>query len=235
MPGWFGGYIGEIDFEINGNWKKLDNYAHSWTENGKKLDSFISLNPIEIYLDDRNTRLVSGVAYYEYLRRTKNIIKEGGKFKVVEEEEVIDVRWSNFWFTNKSFIIIERRDSREKVFELISYALSGEVENISPIEFNIENIFNDYPSQWLGGFRDREGHIHSGQFYGEDIIHDDEMGDAYIRTQHKNQVGFLTEYFGPEIKIRATRDGYLQIYSNLDDKSNIIFEFIRDELSQYII
>ena len=61
------------------------------------------------------------------------------------------------------------------------------------------------------------------------------MGDAYIRTQHKNQVGFLTEYFGPEIKIRATRDGYLQIYTNLDDKSNIIFEFIRDELSQYII
>lgn len=234
MSGWFGGYLGIIDFEIGKNWENLKNFSYSWSEDSRNLDSFIIINPVEYYLD-HDIRIINGELYYEYLRKTKNIIKEGGKFKVVKEKEVIDTGWTDFWLTSRSFIIIKKRQARSKAFDIISIAISGHSGIIIPVEFNIDEIFQDYSNQWLGGFRDREGHIHSAQFYGEDIINDDEMGNAYVRTQHKNQVGFLTDYFGTEIKVRITREGYLQIFTNLDDNPDQVFEFIRTELNQYIL
>ena len=234
MAGWFGGYIGKIDTEIEDRWEHLDNFSSSWNESGKKLDCFIELSPLELFLDDK-TRLVSGRVYYEYLRKTRNIVKKDGKFKVIEKEKVIDTIWSDFWLTQKSYIIIEKRKARQKSFELISSALFGNGEDLSPITFDLERLHEDYPAQWLGGFYDREGHIHSGTLYGEDISHDEEMGVAYKHTRHKNQVGYFSEYFGPEIKIKVTREGFLQIYTNLNDKLANVFEFIRDELAGYII
>ena len=234
MAGWFAGYLGKINAEIGDKWEQLDNFSDSWNEGGKKLDCFIELSPLELFLDSK-TRLVSGRVYYEYLRKTRNIEKKDGKFKVIEVENVIDARWSDFWLTQKSYIIIEKGLARQKGFELVSSAIFGNDEELEPITFDLERLHEDYPAQWLGGFYDREGHIHSGTLYGEDISHDAEMGDAYVHTRHKNQIGYFSEYFGPEIKIKVTREGFLQIYTNLHDKLADVFEFVRDELEGYIL
>ena len=233
MPGWYKGYLGLINSEIGNDWDILNNFSLSEMNNNKKLDCFIQLYPIELTLDD-DVPLVSGIVFYEYLRKTKSIIKDRDKMRVIQDKEVIDTAWSNFWFTTKSYIIVESKHARLRLFKLIRKALSLNERDIIPVGLNLEDIFNDYPSQWLGGFRDRQGHIHAGSLYGEDIINDPEVGDAYIRTRHKNQVGFLTDYFGPEVKIRVTNEGFIQVYGNFDNNTNEIFQFIRDELSQYI-
>ncbi len=234
IVGWFGGYLGIISGEIGNRWKNLDNFYFSWEEKGKKLDSFVKLDRREFSLDE-GTQLILGTVYYEFLRTTKEIIKKGGKFKITDGVEVLDTGWSNFWLTNKSFILINKKLAKVKVFEIISNGLFGTPENIDPISFNIEEISIAHPRQWLGGFRDREGNIHSGTFYGEDILNDMEMGTPYQRTTNKNQVGIFTEYFGPEIKIKVTRQGYVLIYRNLNEDPQIAFEFIRDELNGYIL
>jgi len=234
MPGWYG-YLGEIKFEIDEDWKKLDNYTISRREEGMKLDSFIKFDPMELRLDD-GTPLISGMIYYEFLRKTKNIIKDEKGFpKVIQDKTIIDTGWSNFWFTTRSFIIVRDKKAKTRLFEIMIDRFNKNPDDIVSLTFNLDNIFHDYTDQWSGGFVDREGHIHSGSFFGEDIIHDDELGIAYTRTRHKNQVGFVTEYFdGAEIKIRVTNSGFIQIFTNIENDPNRAFEFIRDELSGYI-
>ncbi len=235
MPGWYG-YLGEIKFRISKNWKKLDKYTISKTEAGINLDSFIKLEPMELKLDD-DTPLISGTIFYEYLRKTKNIIKDKDGFpKVVQDKTIIDTGWSNFWLTTESYIIVRDKRAKTRLFEIIINAFSKNSDDIISLTFNLENIFQDYSDQWSGGFADREGNIHSGSFFGEDITHDAELGTAYTLTRHKNQVGFVTEYFdGAEIKIRLTSTGFIQIFTNLENDPNRVFEFIRDELSGYLI
>jgi len=177
----------------------------------------------------------AGNLFYEYLRDTKRIIKENDNFKVVEKKDVIDTQWTRFWFTEKSFILIEKGGARKRGSELISLALTGAEGNIMDCEIDIDRLFSEYPLQWFGAFKDREGNIQRGNFFGVNIIEDDEMGEAYTRTLHKNQVGFITNYFGPEIKVRITRRGYIQVHANLEEEMDKVFEFLRDEISTYII
>jgi len=232
--GWFSGHLGKIDVDISNSYTKIDNFSTKWEKDGHKLSSFISKSPIELELND-NTKVINGKLFYEYLKDTKRIIKEGRKFKVVVEKNVIDTQWTDFWFTEKSFILIKKGETRKKGFELLSKALTGEEGNITACNFNIKGIFEENPYQWMGAFRDREGNIHRGIFYGENIVQDEEMGDAYTRTIHKNQVGFMTNYFGAENKVRITRKGFIQIHSLSEEDIDKVFQFIRDELSAYIL
>ena len=234
IANWFAGYIGLITKKIE-QWSQLDNYKYKWNEDGKTLKSFIKLDPVELLLKD-GVKLISGTLFYEYINDTKRIVSEDGKYKVVDKSGIIDTHWTKFWFSEKSFIIIEKGNNGRRILEIISEALFEMSDSIKPVEFDIDRIARDYPSHWLGGFYDREGHINTGTLYGEDIIVDEEMGDAYAHTKHKNQVGIITDYFdGVETKIKVTRSGYVQIYGGFNENPDIPFEFIRDEIIDYAI
>jgi len=234
MAGWFGGILGQFDSEYGKRWKKLDNFYYTWREDGTNLKSFIKLDPIDLKLDD-GTPLIIGTVYYELITETKRIVSEENLYKVQEKKGVINTHWNRFWLTGNSFIILDKSRGKERIFKIISQALSGSDEIITPVEFNIKAIFDDYsPNIWLGAFKDREGNIHSGTFYGENIVDDAEMGEAYESTTHKNQVGFITNYFEGVLKVKVTRSGYIAIYANLEETPDQAFQFIRDELTSYI-
>ncbi|KKM95874.1 hypothetical protein LCGC14_1183720 [marine sediment metagenome] len=234
IAGWFGGYLGIINDEIGNKWENLDDFYYSWREKGRELDSFIELGIRGLILDDK-AQMVLGTVYYEYIRTTKQIKKKEKRFIITEGKKVIDTGWSKFWLTNKSFILLEKKYAKAKIFDIISRGIFNSPGRINSISFDIEQLSIDRPRQWLGGFRDRQGNIHSGTFYGEDIQSDIEMGGPYQRTTHKNQVGIFTEYFGPEIKVKITRQGYLTIFRNCSSEPQRVFEFIRDELNEYVL
>ena len=232
--GWFNGYIGKFDFKITKDEEEIDNYYYSWIEKGRKLESFIQLEPVEITLDS-GVKILSGTVYFEYLKRTKNIVKSGKVLKVIDDKEVIDTLWSRFWLTKESYIVIKVGRFKRKIFEVLCHGLDQEPNSIRPITFNIEEIAYANPRKWLGGFYDREGNVSSGVFFGENIENDIELGDIYKDMKKKNQVVFFTEYFRADTKIKITRTGYIQIFTNLEDRPNLVFEYIRDELEPYIL
>ncbi len=234
MAGWFAGILGKFNSEYGKNWKDLDNFYYTWRKEGIDLKSFIRLDPLELKLDD-GTPLVIGTIYYEYITETKRIVKQNETYKVEEKADVINTYWSKFWLTTNSYVIINKSRKKNHIFKILSQALSGTDDLITTVEYNLLDIFDDYsPNIWVGAFKDREGNIHSGTFYGENIVSDPEMGEAYERTKTKNQVGFITNYFDGELKVKVTNSGYICIYTNLEETPDQAFQFIRDELASYI-
>lgn len=235
IANFFGGYLGNFNFNMRGNWEILDEHNGTWEENDHTLTYFIQLDPIEFNLDD-GTQLRQGNIFHEYLKETRRIIREGNRFRIREPEEIIDTHWSKFWIADIGYIIVNKPYSQKKAFETISQAMTGEIGNIEKINFNMDAVFHNYhTSQWVGGFQDREGNIQRGSFWGENIAEDDEMGEAYRRTRHKNQVGFITDYFEAGVKVKLTTAGYIQIWTDLSENPDSVFEFIRDDLAQYIL
>src|SRR5271157_1152670 len=211
----FGGYLAGVEGITEDNWNRLEGYSRVDRKEGNDLASFIRLMPVEYTLHD-GTQIISATLFFEFLHKTKRIVHNPrGQLIVAEEDNVVDTHWSNFWLSTDGYILIGNAVDLLRIHEILSFALFNRAGRIYQIRFDIAHIFADFAYQWLGAFVDRQGNIRSGSFYGENICADPELGEAYIRTHHKNQVGFLTDHFGPEIKVKVTREGYIQFLANL--------------------
>jgi len=231
----FSGHLGSYDFEIKNATDQLTDHYYPWKDKERTLESFIKLAPIEAFLDD-GTQVYLGTVYFEYLKKTRNIVKDGKSLTVKMDQEVIDTKWSKFWLSSIGFLIVQDGRNKEKVFEILGSAFGQPPNKIKALGFDIDRMALDYSRKWIGAFKDREGNVHSGTLYGEDIDDDPEFGDPFKHTLKKNQLGITTEHFeGIETKVRVTRKGFLQIFKSLDENPEQVIELIRDEFSDYLL
>jgi len=67
----------------------------------------------------------------------------------------------------------------------------------------------------------------NGVFHGADLR--DEMGDV-LETSSLNQIGLSYEHDGDDVKMTATRSGYVELYRPASFDSAEFLEYIRDEI-----
>jgi hypothetical protein len=97
---------------------------------------------------------------------------------------------------------------------------------------DIERIADEHPGHWLGSIVDREGNMQNATMFGTNIENDNVIGAEYVRS-HKNQVGFITDYFGAPVKVRVTTDGTIVVMKNLSNDMGTYLQFIKQNLLRY--
>ena len=207
--------------------EKLSDYKSEIEKDNVMLVRVIRLDPTLERVGELN--FVKGVLIYEKLVQKPKLVMKGN-VPVLQYEKVKETFFGQFRAA-VDFIIADRRENARVLFEVVSGALGSEgfVENA---HIDIARIFKDfYPNAWLGGIYERQSNVRSGIFYGDRIPEDPELGNVIITSQ-KNQVGFIVDYNDTRVKVRVTRDGFIQVFSNWSYAEFI--EFIRDVLWPYI-
>ena len=226
-----------IFYDIDNIEEKLNGFQYSRLEKilekEKSLISAIQLSPRRYELSD-DVHILSGMVIDEYIVRNSHIIKkdENGKWIIKKDKPFVDTRWTEFWITTKSIILVERKNARGFAFRVISKALTMSEEYIHPVIMDIERIANDHPGHWLGSITDRRGNMQNATMFGTNLEGDTVIGDEYIRC-HKAQVGFITDFFEAPVKIKVTRDGTIVIMKNLTNDIGAFIQYIRQNLLQY--
>jgi hypothetical protein len=197
------------------------------------LKSAIQLAPPRFELPGE-IRILSGLVIDEYVVKNAHHIEQDtkGNWIVKETEPFVDTRWAEFWLTTESIILVERKDAREFVFRVISQALASSDSHIHSVFMDIEKIADDHPGHWLGSIVDRAGNMQNATMFGTDLEDDNVIGDEYVGS-HKNQVGFVTEYFGAPVKVRVTADGTIIVLKNLSNSMGEYIQYIRQNLLRY--
>jgi len=227
---WTSGVIGDFSPKEN-LYEKLRKFKTTREERGFTLQSIIQLEDVMLTLED-GVDVITGMVIDEYVREPRRLEKvKEDIFTVVKGRPHADVRFGTFWMTTKSIIIVDRSANREFVFGVISKALGGGKNSIRPVGMDIKKIAKEYKGHWLGSIVDRKGNMTTGTFYGTDLEDDDVIGSEYKKS-HKNQVGFVTQYFQSPTKVRVTRGGGVTVFAGVTRENYI--QFIREELLGYV-
>lgn len=185
------------------------------------LQSFVELRS---EYSVNGTTMKYGVAVDEYYTTEEQISVSDGID--IAEGEVKKRMWTSFWISDDDFIVVKNSNGTF-AFDIIERAIDGEVERA---QFNLDEIVDQYPGQWMGTFDDRPDNVNAGTLFGEEIERDADMGDAYKESE-KNQIGVRIPYQGKEYTVRVG-DSFVQLYG-INEREEWL-EFVDERMLRFI-
>lgn len=138
-------------------------------------------------------------------------------------------KWTRYWLVPGKFVVAESTSDDGFPFDKLTESTGVQINRA---RFNLSEIVEEYPGQWMGGFQDREEQVRSGTLYGDEIERDIDMGEAFLRSD-KSQIGPKIEYGGTEVKVRITEDGLVQVVGPGNYEREKYLTFIEDMLFDF--
>ncbi len=178
----------------------------------------------------RLNKLLSGMVLHEYIFTPETLVEDKeGRFEVGAGDPQKAVRYGKFWLTTHSIVVAEKTSTKDFTFTTISKALKTKVR---PCQLKVNEIARDYGGHWINGFSGRPGHLQSGTLYG-DALEREPLTRSEYAGWDKQQVGYVTQFFGDKTKVKVTVDGSVFVYKNLRRDMERFVRFIRQELLDY--
>jgi len=175
-------------------------------------------------------KLLSGMVLDEYIFTPETLVEdEEGRYEVGAGDPQKAVRYGKFWLTTQSIVVAEKTSTKDFTFTTISKALKSKV---SACQLKVNEIARDYGGHWINGFSGRTGHLQSGTLYGDSLEREPLTRSEYAGWD-KQQVGYVTRFFGDKTKVKVTVDGSLFVYKNLRRDIERFVKFIRQEILDY--
>ncbi len=160
-------------------------------------------------------------------RKTVNIT-DGNQISIVPNRESA-WNWTRYWLVPGKFMVAESTSDDGFPFDKLTESTGVQINRA---RFNLSEIVEEYPGQWMGGFQDREEQVRSGTLYGEEIERDIDMGEAFLDSD-KSQIGPKIKYDGTEVKVRITEDGLVQVVGPGNYQREKYLTFIEDMLFDF--
>lgn len=213
---------------INGSSDELEEFNFTFEEDGEELEGYVDVSQDIVDLDD-NVVARTGIAAKQELEERDDVQLQDGNIDIGSTQEVTWA-WTRYWVIPDEIVVVGNSKG-EFAFDLVSTALSAEVEKVM---FNLSEIIEDYPGQWMGSFEDRPDNVQRGTLYGDRIEDDADMGHAFMQSS-KPQVGPWIDYQGEELKVRIGRSGWAQVVSPGTYSQEKYLSLVRDILLDYTI
>ncbi|WP_292370973.1 hypothetical protein [Methanoregula sp. UBA64] len=225
------------DFDIERVRRTLQNYYATETGEEYELVSMIELEP-EIVAADRTTSL-NGKLYFQ---------REVGysDFNITASREIHQIphiqritESIDFWFSSNPGLFLFRHKDDTVIHgrEILSEIIFEDSGKIKSLEFNIEQIENSINNgtlqgMWTFSYKNRQGNIHSGNAYGNDVNQD----PMYSQTigAPRNFIGVECSIGNEIAKVAIYRGGSITIFSDLEDPAQLLDLFnIIEGFEQY--
>lgn len=211
--------------------------------NSKQIDSF------------ENTKEIAGESFSacaEVLRTHSNVIK-GSDLQVgraaiqkpstkdsikindgsisVSESKITDTIYTDFVYVPGEFAAVNS-GSGTFAFDLLTNNIPGcEIERA---EINLNQYLKESPdvTPWQVGFYGNFGDAEKGTVYGDNLLHDEEIG-AVIESSNKNQLGLTLTDGGKDIKFKMTESGYVEVYQPSNYEEEEFSTFLIENIIPY--
>lgn len=213
---------------INGQSEELDEFRDTFQANGQELEAFVGVSQDIVDLDN-NVIARTGVAARQEVEERDDVQLQNGDIDIGQTQEIEWV-WTNYWVVPDEIIVVGNAEGKF-AFELIGEALGTGIDRVT---FNLSEIIEDYPGQWMGSFEDRADNVQRGTLYGDRIEDDAAMGRAFLESS-KPQIGPWINYGDEDLKVRIGRDGWAQVVSPGTYSREKYLGLVRDVLLNYQI
>jgi hypothetical protein len=212
---------------INGTVDELDSFTTTYTQDGRELKQRVEIKRKES--PETNLSYIYGEAAREELDTVSNVsIKEDSI--ETQEKKNIDTEKTEFLILPNDFIVIGS-SSGTFVFDLIGHYTNTLIQR-AEIDLEAFEAEREIDEIWQAGFYNNAGHAEKGTIYGDGVLDDSDIGNVIIDSK-TNQLGLVYAYNDDNIKITATRSGYVEIYDPSDYETGQYLQFIDEEISPY--
>jgi hypothetical protein len=219
-----GGVIGVVE----GDFRVVDSFSDTVVEGDRELTRCLDIRRV-FSLPSGGTAF-AGRAAVEYLRRGEATEIDGDEIRVTEGPRKA-TRHTEFVGVPGEFVVVGSGDGRF-AFELIGADTNTTIERAT---VDVDAFFRDRGSAtpWKAGFYGTGDDAVNGVLHGADLRVDHDL-DAVLRRSKLNQVGLEYRYDDRDLKMTASRSGYVEVYRPREFGAGDFLEYLLEEIVAYI-
>lgn len=217
------GVVGIVD----GSFDAVDSYAETVTRDGHECERCLEIDRV-FSIPSEEMGFAGRAA--ETARRDETVPSiENGEIQVSERTRP-HTRYTEFVGVPGEFVVANSGDGTF-AFDLIGADTGTDIERAT---LDLDGFFraNGAATPWKAGFFGSGDASVNGVVHSQDLraTHDlDEMlADATL-----NQVGLTYGYDGAEVKMTATRSGYVEVYRPSDFEDGRFLDYLREDILPY--
>ncbi|WP_435075126.1 hypothetical protein [Halorubrum sp. HHNYT27] len=218
------GVVGIVD----GTFNVVDSFTDTVSQDGHDLERCLTID--RVFSLPGGDMAFAGRAAATTLRDRSTTTIENGAIHVTEEAHP-ETHHTEFVGVAGEFVAVGSGEGTF-AFDLIAEDTGTDVERAT---LNLDAFFASHESAtpWKAGFHGTGEDGVNGIFHGKNLRTDLDLEDV-LRDSTLNQVGLSYRYNGNDVKMTASKSGYVEVYRpNGYDSANYL-EYLRDEIVQHV-
>lgn len=213
---------------VDGSFQAVDSFTETVTEADVELERALTID--RVFSVSAGDMAFAGRAAAERLTTQTSTTIEGGDIHVAEEDRSLTTH-TEFVGIAGEFVVV---DSRRGAFawDLIAADTDTEIERVT---FDLDAFFERHESAtpWKAGFDGGGETGVNGVFHGRDLRANHDLRDI-LEDSTLTQLGLSYEYDGRDVKMTASRSGYVELYRPADFDSADYLEYLCDEVLPHV-
>ena len=218
------GVLGVVD----GDFDVVDSFSNTVTEDGRELARRLEIRGV--FSLPSGEMAFAGRAAEEYVRERETHAIDGGEIEVRAEPQT-GTRYTEFVGVPGEFVVVGSGDG-EFAFDLVAADTNTDIERAT---VDLDAFFADHGSArpWQAGFYGPGDDSVTGVVHGTDLRSEYDL-DGMLADSSLNQVGLTYDRGGEEVKMMASRSGYVQLYQPRAFGREDYLEYLREEVLSHV-
>jgi hypothetical protein len=217
------GVLGVVD----GTFAAVDSFDDTYIEDDHELQRRLEIT--RVFSLPSGEMAFAGRGAVETLTERTTASIERGEIRVTEAAQTV-TRYAEFVGVPGEFVVVESGDG-EFVFDLVA-AETG--TDVSRATLDLDGFYATHESAtpWKAGFAAGDDGV-NGVFHGADLRTNPDV-DRLLGDARLNQLGLDYEYAGDDVKMTASRSGYVEVYRPSAFDAARYLQYLRDEVQPFV-
>lgn len=218
------GVLGVVDGEFD----VVDSFSDAVTEDDRELARRLEIRGV--FSLPSGEMAFAGRAAAEHLRERETHEIDDGEIEVRAEPRK-GTRYTEFVGVPGEFVVVGSGDG-EFAFDLVAADTNTAIERAA---IDLDGFFADHGSArpWQAGFYGPGDDSVTGVVHGSDLRAEYDL-DGMLADSSLNQVGLTYDYGGEELKMTASRSGYVEVYQPRAFDRGDYLEYLREEVLRHV-
>lgn len=213
---------------VDGSFKMVDSFTETVTEDDDELQRCLQID--RVFSLPGGEMAFAGRAAAETLVDRQEAAIEDGDIDVSEAAEPV-TRYTEFVGVPGEFVVAGS-SSGAFAFDLVGAETNATLERAT---LDLDGFFANHgaATPWKTGFNATGDGGVNGVFHGDDLRASRDL-QGIMADSTLNQVGLTYEYDDSEVKMTASRSGYVELYRPAEFDSEQYLEYLRDEVLPHV-
>ncbi|AHG05136.1 hypothetical protein HALDL1_04075 [Halobacterium sp. DL1] len=214
---------------VDGTFKMVDSFTETVTEDDQELARRLEIDRVFSLPD--GSMAFAGRAAAERLANQRDAAIEDDEIRVTEGTEVV-TDYTEFVGVTGEFVVVSSGDG-EFAFDLIGAETNTNLERAT---LDLDGFFASHGSAtpWRAGFSGNGDAGMNGVFHGADLRASHDL-DSLLADSRLNQLGLSYGHDGDEVKMTASRSGYVEVYQPSSYDAAAFLTYLREEMLDHVV
>ena len=213
---------------VDGSFQMVDSYAETVTEGDHDLERRLEI--------DRVFSLPSGGMAFEGRAAAERLVSEREAAIeddgiAVTEGETVTTEFTEFVGIPGEFVAVGSGRGAF-AFDLVGAETNTDIERAT---LGLEGVLDDHgdATPWRVGVSGNGDGAVNGTFHGQDLRASRDL-DALLADATLTQLGLAYDHDGDDLKMTASRSGYVELYQPSSYDAEQYLEYVRDEVLPHV-